>query len=195
MARDPRLASGIRSRRNQLYDLTSPTSTIRLRSLFLARPYTRLVGESETAANPFPVVGVGASAGGLEALTHLIGRLAAPSRGWPWWSYSISTRITRVGSSAFSSRTPPSSVADALMAVEGRARPRLRHPAQHQPRDCRWRVVGHASARRPPARSIRSITSFVRWRRCRVPMRSASSCRAPARMARSASARSRPPEG
>ncbi len=33
------------------------------------------MGESETVANPFPVVGVGASAGGLEALSHLIGGL------------------------------------------------------------------------------------------------------------------------
>ena len=65
-------------------------------------------------------------------------------------------------------------VVDAAHGVQGRARSRLRHPAQYERGDRRRRARRSRRGPTTGARTIPSITSCARWRRCRDRTRSAS---------------------
>ena len=135
-----------------------------------------------TVARPtlFPIVGVGASAGGLEAFTQLLRHIPADA-GWRSSSSSTSIRRTRASSARRSRAATTHPGARDRGRHARRAEPRLRHPARRGRRDPRRRADAVAAADGGAHGRTCPIDFFFR----RSPptaaaRRSASCCRAPA---------------
>ena len=138
----------------------------------------------------FPIVGIGASAGGLDAFTQLLQHLP-PDTGMAFvlvqhLDPQHESRLTEL-----LARATPMPVAEASHGARGPAESRLRHPAQRRTSPFHAASCRSPRATKVAARTCRSTSCSARWPRTSRHGRSASCCRAPAPTARSACARSR----
>ena len=109
----------------------------------------------------FPVVGIGASAGGLKALltllrAHALGLGHGVRRGHPPVAHA------RVEHRRILRRRTRMPVMQVTRVGAHRARPRLRHPAQQAPRRCSDGVLELAAVQAQGRRGDRRSTSFFR---------------------------------
>ena len=151
-----------------------------------AGAYTHTVPSGDRT--PLFVVGIGASAGGLEALVELLGALPATGM-----AFIVVQHLDPTHESLLSEILAKKTAMAVSLAIAGEAvaaRPRVRHPSGCDPHGARWPHRAETADERCLNGRSRWISSSRRSRWRMAKARSASCSQVATRMARSGSARS-----
>ena len=118
---------------------------------------------AEAASDRFPVVGIGASAGGLEALQEFFGNMPADTgMGFVVVTHQHPGHVSMLP--ALLARSTSMPVVEATRWLARGAEPRLCGPPGRAVGDRRRRAAPRGCRRRPRRRTCRSTTSSARWR-------------------------------